>query len=133
MPHAEHARFYVTLTLPFDNHAVPHGVVLNTIDDEDFIRTTWKRQFNADMKIKSIQKLPWDADEAVPIVAELDKANRDAAGDAYRIPRAGEEHLTQKQVDAIRERRRKLEAGEEEDAGTPAPPVPGTTFGSRGQ
>jgi hypothetical protein len=122
MPHARHARHYVSFTIPFDDYAHPHAVVLNTIADEEYIRTEWRKMFNKDMKIVKIQELPLDVDEALPIVNALNKEIRDAAGDAYRIPLGGEENLTQKQVDNIRRRRAALEAGEEvEPEATAAP------------
>jgi hypothetical protein len=122
MPHARHARHYVSFTIPFDDYAHPHAVVLNTIADEEYIRTEWRKMFNKDMRIVKIQELPLDVDEALPIVNALNKEIRDAAGDAYRIPLGGEENLTQKQVDNIRRRRAALEAGEEvEPEATAAP------------
>jgi hypothetical protein len=124
MPHARHARHFVTFTAPFDDHAHPHATVLNTIADEEYIRGEWKQMYNKDMKILKIQELPLDVDEAMPIVNDLTKAIRDEAGDAYRIPLGGEANLTQKQVDKIRARRAALEAG---DAVEPEnPPAPGT-------
>jgi hypothetical protein len=122
MPHARHARHYVSFTIPFDDHAHPHAVVLNTIADEEYIRTEWRKMFNKDMKIVKIRELPLDVDEALPIVNALNKEIRDAAGDAYRIPLGGEENLTQKQVDNIRRRRAALEAGEEVEPETTAAP-----------
>jgi hypothetical protein len=122
MPHARHARHYVSFTIPFDDYAHPHAVVLNTIADEEYIRTEWRKMFNKDMRIVKIQELPLDVDEALPIVNALNKEIRDAAGDAYRIPLGGEENLTQKQVDNIRRRRAALEAGEEVEPETTAAP-----------
>lgn len=128
MPHATHARYWVEFTAPFDDHKHPHGIVLNTVADPEYIRGEWKKSFHPDWKILKVVELPLDVDEALPIVNDLAKAVRDAAGDEYRIPLNGEENLGRKQVDAIRKRRAALEAGEDVEPETPAAPG---TFGAR--